>query len=225
MKNILIVEDDKILNQMVSFHLRKNDYQTLSAFTYKEAFNLISNQSFDLIILDINLSDGCGYDLCSTIKATTKSIVIFLTAKDLDIDIIHGYDLGADDYIVKPFSLEIFMKKIKVIMNRVKHEKADYIFTDGFLFLDFDAFTASLNNQPLTLTPLEFKTLKLLFDNSSQIITRQTFLEHLWDIDENFVDESSLNVIISRIRKKIETDLHKYIRTIYGIGYMWLGGK
>lgn len=156
-------------------------------------------------------------------KGTNQQCSCFLTARDLETDILYGYELGADDYVTKPFSVEIFIKKIDAIMHRLKVHKLENIFSDNYLTLDFLSFAASVNHMEITLTPLEFKILKLLFENTGQIITRQVLLERLWDCEGNFVDESALNVAISRIRKKIESDTHKYIKTVYGMGYIWIG--
>lgn len=223
MKKILIVEDDAILNQMLNFHLNKHNYFVNSVYTYEDAYSEIISGSYELIILDVNLNNTNGYNLCPIIKSKTHSAVIFLTAKDLEADILHGYDLGADDYVTKPFSIEIFLKKIEAIMHRLKCQQIDNIYCDNYLTLNFSSFTASIKNTTIALTPLEFKILKLLFDNSNQIIPRQTLLQRLWDNENDFVDESSLNVAISRIRKKIESDAHKYIQTVYGTGYKWIG--
>ena len=223
MKKKLIVEDDQILNQMLHFHLSKHDYHVDSVYTYEDAYNKIKNDSYELIILDINLNTINGFNLCPIIKSETNSAFVILTAKDLEADILHGYDLGADDYITKPFSMDIFLKKIKAIMFRIKSQEKALIFSDNFLMLNFSSFTASIEGTPISLTPLEFKILHLLFDNSNQIIMRQAILERLWDSDGNYVDESALSVAISRIRKKIELNSHKYIKTIYGTGYMWIG--
>lgn len=225
MKSILIIEDDQILNHMLSFHLSKNGINADSVYTYEDAYDKINSELYDLIILDCNLNTGSGYDLCTIIKSKTRSVVVFLTAKDLESDILHGYDLGADDYITKPFSLDIFIKKIMAIMCRIKNIEKDSIFFDDFLMLNFTSFIASINNSEVSLTPLEFKILKQLFDNANQILTRQTIIERLWDIDEKFVDENALTVGISRIRRKIEVCSRKYIKTIYSVGYMWIGEK
>ncbi len=223
MKKILIVEDDLTLNQMLNFHLQKHNYSVCSACTYEDAYREILSDSYELIILDVNLNNTDGFHLCPVIKTETHSAVVFLTARDLEADILHGYDLGADDYVTKPFSIEIFLKKIEAIMQRLKSQQINNIYCDGYLTLNFSSFTASVDHREIALTPLEFKILKLLFENADQIIMRQALLERLWDSERNFVDESALNVAISRIRKKIESDSHKYIKTIYGTGYRWMG--
>ncbi len=223
MKKILIAEDDNVLNQMLNFHLNKHGYEVHSVYTYEDAYTEIISNSYELVILDVNLNHTDGFHLCPIIKEQTSSAVVFLTARDLETDILYGYELGADDYVTKPFSVEIFIKKIDAIMHRLKVHKLENIFSDNYLILDFLSFAASVNHMEITLTPLEFKILKLLFENTGQIITRQVLLERLWDCEGNFVDESALNVAISRIRKKIESDTHKYIKTVYGMGYIWIG--
>jgi len=187
----------------------------------------LAGSEYDLVLLDINLPDGNGYDLCKLIKPDhPDTVVIFLTANDQESDQIHGYEVGAVDYITKPFSIGALQRKISAMFAMLEHHKPEKdIYDDGKLFLDFSEQAASLNGKPLTLSPMEFKMLNLFRKNPKQVLTRGQLLEKLWDIDENYVDEHTLTTTVSRIRSKIEADGGRYIKTIYGMGYQWMGGE
>ena len=219
MKQILIVEDDSFLNKMLAYNLIADDYDVTSALNAKAATDALRQREFDMVLLDINLPDGNGYDLCRMIKPEhPDTIVIFLTANDQESDQIRGYEVGAVDYITKPFVIGALQRKIKAMFAMLEHHKpAKDIYDDGRLFLDFSEQTASLNGKPLTLSPMEYKMLNLFRKNPKQVLTRQQLLEKLWDIDEKFVDEHTLTTSISRIRSKIESDDGApYIKTVYG---------
>lgn len=146
-------------------------------------------------------------------------------ANDQESDQLRGYEVGAVDYITKPFSIGALQRKISAMFAMLEHHKPSKdIYDDGRLFLDFLEQTAKLNGVPLTLSPMEYKMLNLFRKNPKQVLTRGQLLEKLWDIDENFVDEHTL-MTISRIRSKIEADGDTYIKTVYGMGYQWTGGE
>ena len=228
MKQILIVEDDSFLNKMLDYNLTADGYGVTSALNARTAADAIRQREFDLVLLDINLPDGNGFDLCKLIKPQhPDTIVIFLTANDQESDQIRGYEVGAVDYITKPFVIGALQRKIKAMFAMLEHHKpAKDIYDDGRLFLDFSEQTASLNGKPLTLSPMEYKMLNLFRKNPRQVLTRGQLLEKLWDIDEKYVDEHTLTTSISRIRSKIESDGGApYIKTVYGMGYQWTGGE
>lgn len=228
MKQILIVEDDSFLNKMLAYNLTADGYGVTSALNARTAAEAIRQREFDLVLLDINLPDGNGFELCKLIKPQhPDTIVIFLTANDQESDQIRGYEVGAVDYITKPFVIGALQRKIKAMFAMLEHHKpAKDIYDDGRLFLDFSEQTASLNGKPLTLSPMEYKMLNLFRKNPRQVLTRGQLLEKLWDIDERFVDEHTLTTSISRIRSKIEADGGApYIKTVYGMGYQWTGGE
>lgn len=228
MKQILIVEDDSFLNKMLAYNLTADGYGVTSALNARTAADAIRQREFDLVLLDINLPDGNGVELCKLIKPQyPDTIVIFLTANDQESDQIRGYEVGAVDYITKPFVIGALQRKIKAMFAMLEHHKpAKDIYDDGRLFLDFSEQTASLNGKPLTLSPMEYKMLNLFRKNPRQVLTRGQLLEKLWDIDERFVDEHTLTTSISRIRSKIEADGGApYIKTVYGMGYQWTGGE
>lgn len=227
MKRILIVEDDALLNKTLTYNLISEDYHITSALNVKTAASMLIKTEYDLVLLDINLPDGSGYDLCKFIKSKySDTMIIFLTANDQESDQIHGYEMGAVDYITKPFSIGALQRKLRAMFALLEHHKpVRDIYEDGRLFLDFSEQTASLNGKSITLSSMEYKMLYLFCKNSKQVLTRQRLLEKLWDVDENFVDGHTLTTAISRIRSKIEADGSTYIKTIYGIGYQWTGGE
>lgn len=227
MKRILIVEDDNLLNKMLVYNLASDGYNITSVLNAKTAADKLTVAEYDLVLLDINLPDGNGYDLCKLIKPEyPDTMVIFLTANDQESDQIRGYEVGAVDYITKPFSIGALQRKISAMFAMLEHHKpAKDIYDDGRLFLDFSEQAANLNGKTLNLSPMEFKMLNLFCKNPKQVLTRGKLLERLWDIEENYVDEHTLTTTISRIRSKIEADGGTYIKTIYGMGYQWMGGE
>ena len=223
---LLVVEDDLTLSAAICFELDCNNYVTVAAYNCKKAYHLIQSEPFDLAILDVNLPDGNGFDLCRTIKKTHPQIpVIFLSANDLEQDILDGFDLGAEDYVTKPFNMKILLRRIEVALrrNHLSEQQAVDCWSDGFLSLDFSKLTAVRGNEKVIVTSNEYKLLRILTENAGNILTRQMLLERLWDIDDNFVDDHALTVTINRLRAKIEDDAHTYIKTVRGIGYVWTG--
>ena len=227
MKQILIVEDDSLLNKMLTYNLTADGYSVTSVLNARTAADTLTRQKFDLVLLDINLPDGNGYDLCRLIKPDQPdTIVIFLTANDQESDQIRGYEAGAVDYITKPFVLGALQRKIKAMLSMLEHHRTTKdVYDDGRLVLDFSEQSATLNGTPVNLSAMEYRMLNLFRKNPRQVLTRGQLLEKLWDIDERFVDEHTLTTSISRIRSKIESDGGApYIKTIYGMGYQWTGG-
>ena len=226
MKEILLVEDDRTLSETLIRHLNQNGYHTTFAYTKEDAVTKIKKRKFDLILLDITLPDGEGFAVCEEIRQiSTDTRIIFLTAKDLESDILKGYNMGADDYVTKPFSLPVLLKKIAAVTNRMEKEFYGMIYSDSYLRIDFAALTAYTADEPIELTPLEFKFLELLVKNSGHIVTREKILDVVWDRRGNYVEESSLNSMVSRIRGKIDSVDHRYIKTVYGTGYMWIADE
>lgn len=231
MKQILIVEDDSFLNKMLAYNLTADGYNVTSALNARTATEVLTTKDFDLVLLDINLPDGNGYDLCKLIKPEQPdTIVIFLTANDQESDQIRGYEVGAVDYITKPFVIGALQRKIKAMfsmLEQLKHHKPTKdVYDDGRLFLDFSEQSAALNGKSINLSSMEYKLLNLFRKNPRQVLTRRQLLEKLWDADEKFVDEHTLTTSISRIRSKIESDGGTpYIKTVYGMGYQWTGGE
>ena len=219
MYNILLIEDDTALNKAISFYFKKEKFHVLSCFSGQEALDTFSQNNSDLIILDINLPDLSGFDLIEQIKIMNLNIpILILSACDLDSDILHGFNLGAEDYVTKPFNIEILHKKINVILKR---NTKNIFYKDDHLFFDKNTSKLVINNEETKLTPLEFKLLSFFLENQNQILLKETIIEKIWDSNENYVDEHTLLVNISRLRNKIEDDKHHYIKTVYGLGYRW----
>ena len=227
MKQILIVEDDTTMNKMLSNILLAEGYKVTSAYTATETQHCFQSTAYDLVILDINLPDGSGYEVCKIIKENTHTAVIFLTANDLEQDMIKGYELGASDYITKPFSNGVLRHKVKAIFSLLENaekEPPHKIYDDGQLMIDFSSMRTTLNGNEVIFAPLEYRMLEVFTKNKGILLTRQKLLEDLWDSQEKYVDEHTLTAAISRIRGKIEKDGKKYIQTVYGMGYMFTGG-
>ena len=201
------------LARFYPYHLRQLSNYRIPAYDY------------DLIVLDVNLPDGNGFDFCAEIKERRPdTAVIFLTTNDMESDQLRGFELGADDYVTKPFPISVFRKKVSALLGRIQRQAGGDCYTDGTLSINFSELTAALAGEPVIFTPMEYRLLKVLVRNPQTVLTRQVLLEKLWDADENFVDEHALTVVISRIRGKIEAGGLQYIKTVYGMGYMWVGG-
>lgn len=222
MTTILIIEDDKILNKGVTFALKKEGYNVLSAYTKEEGKNLILNKDIDFLLLDINLPDGSGLQLCDDIRGSVNFPIVFFTANDTEEDMVKGFESGCDDYLAKPFSLEILKHKINAILRRQSAETKDIFEYEG-LKVDFNRKSVFERKNEINLTSTEYKLLELLVRNKGKVMTKEILLEKLWDIRGNFVDENTLSVNIRRIRKKIEIDTKnpRYIITVFGIGYVF----
>lgn len=222
---ILVVEDDRLLNSTLCYNLTTVGYQVDAALTKADAIGQTEKQNYELIVLDVNLPDGNGFDFCREIKERRPdTAVIFLTANDMESDMLKGFELGADDYVTKPFPISVFQKKVSALLSRITRQSGGDFYDDGNLLINFSELTAALSGQAVTFTPLEYRLLKLLTSNSKQVLTRGQLLEKLWDAEENYVDEHALTSAISRIRGKIEVNGYQYIKTVYGMGYMWIGG-
>ncbi len=222
MITILVIEDDKILNKGVTFALKKEGYNVLSAYTKEEGKNLILNKEIDFLLLDINLPDGSGLQLCDDIRCSVNFPIVFFTANDTEEDMVKGFESGCDDYLAKPFSLEILKHKINAILRRQSVETKDIFEYEG-LKVDFNRKSVFERKNEINLTSTEYKLLELLVRNKGKVMTKEILLEKLWDIRGNFVDENTLSVNITRIRKKIEVDTKnpRYIITVFGIGYVF----
>lgn len=227
MKKILVVEDDLALSTGLCFELDTEGYFSMAAFNCQKTRQLLKNSELDLVLLDVNLPDGNGFDLCREIKTMYPELpVIFLTANDLEQNVLDGFDLGAEDYVTKPFNMKILLRRVEVALRRAQGQKAakNHVqWSDGFLTLDFGSLTAQRNGETLSITPNEYKLLRILTENSGQILTRQILLERLWDNDGNFIDDHTLTVTMNRLRTKIEDFSHTYIQTVRGMGYIWKG--
>ena len=222
MQKLLVVEDDRKLNRALCYALEKEGYGVVSSYSIEEAKRAYMQGGVRMVLLDVNLPDGEGFEFCRWVKAQAAVPVLFLTARDLEEDALNGYELGADDYVTKPFSMKILLKKIDVILKRTETD-GHLCFDDGFLKADFETAKTEAGGQERVLTPTEFRLLKQFVTNRGQLLTYEVLLERLWDSNGQFVDKHTLAVNVNRLRRKIEDEEHRYISNVYGMGYQWLG--
>ena len=215
MNTILLVEDSESIVMGLKYSLEQEGFRVTSAKTIAEA-EVASN--YDLILLDITLPDGNGFDFFKEVKKKEDIPVIFLTARDEEIDIVKGLDLGAEDYIVKPFRVKELISRIKVALRRYNKITSSIIECNG-ITLDTENMEAKKDGQRIELTSLEFKILLMLFTNKNKLVTREMILNKIWDLAGNFVNDNTLTVYIKRIREKIGDNDGKIIKTIRGVGY------
>jgi len=222
MQRILVVEDDWEMNQGICYVLKENGYTSVSAHSIAAAKEICETQESDLVLLDVNLPDGEGFVFCEWLRERSRVPVLFLTARDMEEDALKGYELGAEDYVTKPFSMKILLKKIDVILKRSGGEKGQ-VFDDGFLRIDLVRAKAEVNGKPCPVTPTEFRILQEWLSHKGQLLTYGILLDRLWDGGSQFVDRHARAVNINRLRGKIEDREHKYISNVYGMGYQWIG--
>jgi len=224
-KSILLLEDDSSLRSGLRFDLEAEGYEVFESERCNQALAIVNGNHIDLAILDVNLPDGDGFSIYSDIKKVKEIPVIFLTARGLIQDEIKGFEVGADDYITKPFSNILLRKRIQAVLKRSEFNENTQIYDDGYLMVDLNRFVAKIGQENVMFTPTEYKLLSILIMNHGTVVTRQMILDKLWDNQGNYVDEHALTVNINRIRSKIEDKEHMYIKTVYGLGYTWMGDK
>lgn len=222
MQNILVVEDDHDLNQAICFSLKKSGYEAFGVSSIKQGKMAFSQKQIDMVLLDVNLPDGKGFSFCRWIKKQKEVPVIYLTARDMEEDALEGYESGAEDYVTKPFSMKILLRKIEIILRRTVLNSR-MIFEDGYLHIDLDNAKVSVNSKECAITPTEFRLLRQFLFNQGQLLTYEILLERLWDSGGQFVDKHALAVNVNRLRGKIEDENHRYISNVYGMGYQWIG--
>ena len=222
MQNILVVEDDHDLNQAICFSLKKSGYEAFGVSSIKQGKMDFSKKQSDMVLLDVNLPDGEGFSFCRWIKKQKEVPVIYLTARDMEEDALEGYESGAEDYVTKPFSMKILLRKIEIILRRTVLNSR-MIFEDGYLHIDLDNAKVSVNSKECSITPTEFRLLRQFLFNQGQVLTYEILLERLWDSGGQFVDKHALAVNVNRLRGKIEDENHRYISNVYGMGYQWIG--
>ena len=215
---ILYIEDNEIIAGEIKKYLKKENIDTDIATTIREAGRLMYANLYSLILLDIMLPDGDGIEFYCYTKQKYNVPTIFLTAKSSEDDIVRGIDLGADDYIVKPFSMRELASRIK---KAIKRKNGSEVIVIKNILFDGQNNVILKNGEPVDLTALEYKILTILFENINKIVTREYLLERIWDISRNFVNDNTLTVYIKRLREKIEDDPNssKIIKTVRGMGY------
>jgi len=220
MKKILIVEDDATIALGLQFSLQQENYQVDVANSVKQTLEFIDTNVFDLAILDVSLPDGTGYDLCRRIKSMSNTPIIFLSAADDEVNIVMGLQLGADDYVLKPFRLKELLLRVKNVINRNQPKEEALIHIEDIM-IDTKAARVTKAGKEVFLSALEYRLLVILATHSGQMLDRNQLLESIWDIGGSFVNDNTLTVYIKRLREKIEDDpaVPKIIFTVRGMGY------
>lgn len=214
MTKIAIIEDDIGLNRGIALALQRDGYEFYPFYTLREAHDI---EQMDLVILDINLPDGNGLDYLRRLREHSQVPVLILTANDSELDEVAGLELGAQDYMTKPFSLMVLRVRVEKILRQ--GAKRD-VRKDGELSLDFAAMEFRRAGEKVELSRTEQRLLHILVENAGQTVSRERLLDYVWQ-DSAFVDENALSVTVKRLRDKLEAGGPKYIHTVYGIGYMW----
>lgn len=219
MTSILLVEDDKTIVSALRDFLAREGFSVKSANGQRAALSILDQEAFDLVLLDVSLADGNGFAVCSAIKANWNIPVIFLTASGDEYSTVTGFDLGADDYIPKPFRPRELISRIKNVLRRTG--SAGNIVTVGNVQVDTVKGIATKNGQDLFLSALEYRLLLVFLNNRGAVLTRTQLLESIWDIAGEFVNDNTLTVYIKRLREKIEDDPQSpsIILTVRGLGY------
>lgn len=224
MNRLLLVEDDENLVFGMQYTLSNEGYEVVVAGSLEEARQALQAKSIDLILLDVTLPDGSGYQLCREIRVTSQVPIIFLTALDEEANVVAGLDLGADDYVTKPVRTKELISRIKAVLRRNNKGKQEVsLWTSDNIQVRILEGTVLKNNSEITLTALEYRLLLMLISHPKQICSRSSILNHLWDLSGDFIDDNTLSVHIRRLREKVEDipAAPQYIVTVRGIGYKW----
>lgn len=220
MKKILLVEDNETIVLGLKYSLEQENFEVEVAQNVITAKSKIKKQEYDLYLLDIGLPDGEGFEVCKTIKEKGNFPVIFLTAKDEETEVVHGLDMGADDYVIKPFRTRELISRINSVLRRYEKDTTSENKTVcQNITIDNNTAKVYKDGQEIILTSLEYKILLMLFNNKNILVTREQILDQIWDIAGNFVNDNTLTVYIKRIREKIDDKDGKIIQTVRGIGY------
>ena len=228
MQKVLLLEDDASLIDGLEYSLKKKNFSVDTARSLAEARTLLSSVSYTLLLLDVTLPDGNGFDLCEEIRKNGNAVpIIFLTASDEEFHVIRGLDSGGDDYITKPFRLGELFSRIRALLRRSGSKNIpgedSSVLTSGNISIDLLTSRVTLYGQPLELTSAEYRLLCLLVRNAGLVVTRSMILDELWDGAGHFVDDNTLSVYIRRLREKIEKNPSRpeLLTTVRGFGYRW----
>ncbi len=216
---ILIIEDDASLAAGLCRALASGEHQTAACSSLKEARKLLQKNSYSLVVLDVNLPDGSGFDFLQELKQNYSVPVILLTANDMEADIVTGLELGADDYITKPFSLAVLRARVNVALRHGSAEHPLSSFRVDRYSFDFNKMEFLNHNEKVELSKTEQKLLRLLVENAGITLSRDRLIDAVWTDGAEYVDENALSVTIKRLRDKLQAQ--EYIKTVYGIGYVW----
>lgn len=224
MSRILLLEDDLSLINGLSFAFQKQGFKSDIARTLREADALWVDGKYDLLVLDVSLPDGSGFEFCKKVRQISKVPIIFLTASDEEMNIIMGLDIGGDDYITKPFKLGVLMSRINALLRRAKdfHSQETELMSNGIKILRLQG-QAYKNDKLLELTAAEYKLLCLFMENPNTVLTKEQILDNLWDCEGNYIDSSTLTVYIRRLRMKVEDNPSEpqLLLTVRRMGYKW----
>ncbi|KOP82917.1 response regulator transcription factor [Cytobacillus solani] len=221
---ILIVEDDKTIASGLEYSLQQDSYTTVICYDVASAKKILVEQSdqLDICLFDLALPDGSGYELCKLVKEKSDTPVIFLTANDDEINVVMGLDMGADDYITKPFRIRELLSRIKSVLRRYKkHPQINSTIAIENIRINSLEGKVYKHNEEITLTALEYRLLLTFANHIGQVLTRNQLLEQIWDVAGDFVNDNTLTVYIKRLREKLEDDPQNptMIKTIRGMGY------
>lgn len=223
--NILLVEDDLSLLDGLVYSLEKNHFKVTVARTVREAVTLYAAGSYDLILLDLTLPDGLGFQVCTYVRERSSVPIIFLTASDEEVNIVKGLDIGGDDYITKPFKLNELISRIKALLRRagMSTQDSSSVLQSNGITIKYLENQVICNGETLELIGNEYKLLSLFMQHPNIVLSRQMILDRLWDDKGNFVDDNTLSVYVRRLRNKIEDnpDHPSKIITVRGVGYQW----
>ncbi|WP_296978888.1 response regulator transcription factor [uncultured Eubacterium sp.] len=220
--NLFLLEDDYAIATGLCYSLENEGYSVTHASGVKQAIDIISKEKFSLYILDLTLPDGSGYDVCKEIKKQGDLPVIFLTAYDDEVNVVMGFEFGADDYISKPFRLKELLVRIKSVLRRYNNESADGVIKFKDLTVNTNEAKVYKDGNEIILTAMEYRLLLILLNNRGKVLSRTQLLENIWDVDGDFVEDNTLTVYIKRLRDKIEEEPNRplIIKTVRGLGYM-----
>ena len=224
MQKILSVEDDLSLIDGLQYTLETSGYSVDNARTVKEALMLFRQNTYDLLLLDVTLPDGTGFDICKEIRNSSTVPIIFLTASDQEISIVRGLDMGGDDYITKPFKLNELLSRMKALLRRSTQFSGTEVLEANGIKINTVERLVWKNGKLLELTLVEYKLLCLFLRNPNHLLSREMILDRMWDGNGNYVDDNTLSVYIRRLRNKIEDNPNqpKFLLTERGIGYKWV---
>lgn len=219
---LFILEDDAAIAMGLSYSLKNEGYDVTVAKSVKSAYEILNKETFSLYILDLTLPDGSGYDVCREIKKSGDFPVIFLTAYDDEVNVVMGLELGADDYISKPFRVKELLARIKSVLRRYSKDSPDGVVSVGSIKVNTNEAKIYKNGAEIILTAMEYKLLLIFINNRGKVLSRQRLLEDIWDVAGDFVNDNTLTVYIKRLRDKIEEDPAKpqIIKTVRGLGYI-----
>ena len=225
MQKILLLEDDFSLADGLTFALNKQGYEVDGKRTITEAKAAWNEGAYDLLILDVSLPDGSGFDFCRSVRQSSEVPIIFLTASDEETNVIMGLDIGGDDYVTKPFKLGILLSRVSALLRRTKTDPAENtVLESNGIRVELLRAQVFCKGNPIDLTSVEFRLLCCFMQNPNIVLSKETLYQRLWDRDGYFVDDNTLSVYIRRLRMKIEEtpERPEKIVTVRGLGYKWV---